>query len=92
MAIYFNSLSGITSCPTSYSNYYSGNISDLTNPQVTYVECEAYLNELDISNLDLKLPVFIDTGSMGHAYFKVMSIDYENNNVTSKVLLQKICV
>lgn len=73
----------------SFSNY-RNQIKELQNPNVTYVECEAYLNEEDISNLDLSVPIFIDLGSIGHSYWKVLKVDYTNSNSTSTVQLQKV--
>ena len=87
---YFSASDDYTSSPNSYSSYYINQISDLTNPNVTYVECNVLLNAIDISNLDLKVPVYINTGTLNGAYFKVLSVEYDGGLSTSKVLLQKI--
>jgi hypothetical protein len=63
-----------------------------TNANITYLECEAYLNENDINQLDLSVPIFIDLGINGHSYWKVLSINYTNNGRSSTVQLQKIIV
>lgn len=73
-----------------YFNRYMQQVTDLTDPNVVFVECDAYLNEIDIANLDLKIPVFIDMGELGHAYFKVLSVEYDSKDVSAKVKLQKI--
>lgn len=75
---------------SSYQAYYSNQVTELTNPNVSFCECEMLLNEVDIANLDLRVPIYLDMGMYGHGYFKVLEIEYENKNVTSKVLLQKI--
>ena len=75
---------------SAYSSYYSNQVTELTNPNISTVEAEVILNELDIANLDLKVPVFIDLGSYGHSYFKVLSVEYINNITPAKVVLQKI--
>lgn len=88
--LYFIPTSAHINCPTAYFEYYVDQITDLTNSNVTYVECDVNLNELDITNLDLKEPVFIDLGKEGHAYFKVLKVEYSDNKTFSKVGLQKI--
>ena len=88
--IYFNGTTEHENCPTAYQDYYINQVSDLTNPNVSIIECNVRLNEIDIGNLDLKIPVFVDFGQFGHAYFKVISIEYDNNTSFSKCVLQKI--
>ena len=87
---YFTQSSDFSHSTTSYEDYYINQISDLTNPDVTYIECQAYLNEIDISNLDLKVPVYINTGTLNGAYFKVLKVEYDGNKSVSKLQLQKI--
>jgi hypothetical protein len=77
--------------PTSYS-FYDKQFKELRNPNVLYFEGEAYLNESDISLLDLSVPVFIDLGIDGHAYWKVLEVQYTNNARSSTIKLQKIIV
>lgn len=90
--VFFDKVPEVDTCPTAYTNFYIGQTTDLTNPNVTYMECDMYLNELDISNLDLRVPIFIDMGGLGHAYFKVINVEYSNNKSVSKVQLQKIVI
>ena len=88
--LYIDATTAYTSTSTAYQNYFKNQISELTNPNVQFLECKVYLNEIDIANLDLSVPVFINMNEMGNAYFKVLNVEYENNNTTSKVTLQKI--
>lgn len=78
--------------PTAYQQYYINQVTDLTNPNVVYVEGEAFLNEIDIANLDLRVPVFIDMGADGHSYWRVLSVEYKSNQSTSSIKLQKIVI
>jgi hypothetical protein len=73
-----------------YNQVYKNQLKELTNPNIYTVECNAYLNEIDINQLDLKVPVFIDMGDKGQAYFKILSVEYGDNSTPSKVILQKI--
>jgi len=88
--IYFSQSADYVTASNSFNNYYINQVSDLTKGDVIYITCNALLNDIDISNLDLRIPVYIDTGSMGGAYFKVLSVDYNGQDVLSKVSLQKI--
>lgn len=72
----------------SFSNYQK-QLQELSHADNVTVECNILLNETDISNLDLKIPVWIDTPN-GNAYFKVISVEYSNNTEPSFVKLQKI--
>lgn len=90
---YYDNINGFfTNVPNSYSLYYIDQISDITNQDVIYIECDALLNPLDITNLDLSVPIYIQTGTMGGAYFRVLEVEYENKNTPSRVKLQKIIV
>lgn len=73
-----------------YNQAYRNQLTELTNPNIYTVQGFAMLNEIDIHNLDLRIPVFIDMGNKGQAYFKILSIEYQNNYTPSKVILQKI--
>ena len=73
-----------------YSNYYINQISELTNQNVRTVELSVLLNEIDISNLSLKNPVYIQTGDYNGFYFKVISVKYEGRTSSSRVVLQRI--
>jgi hypothetical protein len=87
---YFNATSAYNNVPNLYSEFYIGQVSELTNPNISTVVCEVKLTENEIGSLDFRVPVFIDTGSIGDSYFKILSIDYSNNKRTSTVTLQKI--
>lgn len=86
---YFYTTSSYTDLPTAYNNYIA-QITELTNPNLFTVECQVLLNEVDIANLDLKVPVFIDLQKYGYSYFKVLKVEYTNSKTTSTVTLQKI--
>jgi hypothetical protein len=89
--IYFSDVNNQFLSPlNSYQNYYITQVSDLSSEQVIFVECSVYLSPLDIANLDLSVPVWINTGVNNGAYFKVINVEYENKDLTSKVTLQKI--
>jgi len=89
---YFTKDSTYSATTTGYNDYYINQITDLINPDVTYMEVQAYLTENDISNLDLKVPVYINTGLFNGAYFKVLKVEYTGNKNISKVSLQKIAL
>jgi len=70
--------------------YYQNQINELKSGNVTFLTCQMYLNELEIANLSLKTPVFIDLGRNGYSYWKVLSVEYTNAESRSTVKLQKI--
>ena len=80
-----------TSIPSSYS-FYENQINELRNANVTYVTAEAYLNENDINQLDLSVPIFLDFGVVGNGYWKLLEVNYVGNNRTSTIKVQKIIV
>lgn len=71
-------------------NYYLNQFKELRNPNITYVQCEVYLNENDINMIDLSVPIFIDLGSFGHSYWKLLEVNYVGSERTSTIKLQKI--
>jgi hypothetical protein len=87
--IFFNGDDSFINANTSYQ-YYINQVTSLTAADVVYVECEALLNVLDIANLNLKVPIYINTGSFNGAYFKVLKVEYENAETPSRLYLQKI--
>ena len=89
---YFVQDSDYKNVPNSYNEYYINEVTELTNPNVVYVECSAYLNSVDISSLDLKIPIYINMGSMNGAYFKLLKVEYTDSNTPSRILLQKISI
>ncbi len=86
---YFSADINHVTASTSY-DWYINQITDLTNPNLSVIECNALLNESDIANLDTKVPIYLNTGSMNGAYFKILSVSYEGSQVFSKLVLQKI--
>lgn len=87
---YFSASTAYSSVPSSYILNYINQTTELTNPNIVVIECHAYLNEIDINNLDLKVPVFVSMSNMGNAYFKVLSVEYNNNQTSALITLQKI--
>jgi hypothetical protein len=91
--IYFQNTNDIFSnLPNSYTNYYINQVTELTDENVIFVDCDVYLTEFDIGNLDLSVPVFIQTGNNNGAYFKIINVEYENKDLPSRVKLQKIVI
>lgn len=88
-AVYYEVTSSIFDILTVYSELYKKQLAELNDNNIFTLECDADLNERDVSGLDLRTPVFIST-DQGNAYFKIMSIAYYNRDEISKVVLQKI--
>lgn len=88
--VYFENYAPFANLPNSYNLHYINQTTDLTNENVVYVECEALLNSIDIANLNLKVPIFINTGEYNGAYFKLLRVEYQQENLPSKIFLQKI--
>src|SRR5690606_10287144 len=74
---------------TIYSKYHKRQIQDLTDNNLIIMECNIYLNENDISNLDFQIPIYIQT-KYGNSYFKLLEVEYTNSNVASLVKMMKI--
>jgi hypothetical protein len=53
------------------------------------LELDVLLTPVDISNLSLKNPVLIN-GADGNAFYKILSVEYNNRFEPSTVQLQKI--
>lgn len=77
--------------PTLYTRYYKNQMNELTESNLITLKCDAYLNELDIGELDFRTPVFISS-RYGSAYFKVLEITYRNSESPSALKLQKIII
>lgn len=88
--VYFNYTDDYQNSPNSYSLYYIQSITDITNLNLVYVEANILLSAVDIANLDLRIPVYIQTGKNNGAYFKVLKVEYQEKDSPSQVLLQKI--
>jgi hypothetical protein len=89
--IYFTNYDNLFLNPAnSYQNYYQNQVSEITDKDVIFVECDALLNTIDIANLSLATPVYINTGDYNGAYFKVLQVEYENKITPSRLSLQKI--
>lgn len=86
---YFTVGTEIYGAVNAYQDFYSNQLGEMTNLNNYYVECSAWLNENDISNLDLKTPIFIQN-EFGNAYYKILEVEYNNRFETSTLKLQKI--
>lgn len=86
---YFASVSSdIYNVPNLYSNY-RNLVTELNDPNFITLECDVLLNESDISNLDFRKPVYLQT-TAGDSYFKLLEVTYHNSMELSQVRLQKI--
>lgn len=75
--------------PNAYDAYYSNQISELTDLNNVLLEVKAMLTETDISNLDLRVPIYLQN-QYGNAYYKILEVQYQNRLETSTLKLQKI--
>lgn len=87
---YFANSSTFINTPTAFDLYYSNQVTELKNENVFTIECNGFLTETDIGNLDLRQPVFVDLGRFGFSYFKVLEVQYTDNKSASLVTLQRI--
>ncbi|WP_316736276.1 DUF5977 domain-containing protein [Pedobacter aquatilis] len=69
--------------------FYNNQITEYNDSNTVTFEAKALLNEIDISNLDFKKPYYIDSPS-GDGYFKLVSLNYNNNTELSDAVFQKI--
>src|SRR6218665_2382551 len=76
--------------PDLYDLNYQNMIVDLTNPNFLFIECQAYLSFVDVSNFDPKIPVYIDTGKWGNGYFRVLKLEYQSDGILTKLEMIKI--
>jgi len=79
-----------TNCPTAYELYYQNQMTELLDENVFTIECNMFLTETDITNLNLQVPVFVDLGDLGMSYWKILEVQYTDNKSASLVTLQKI--
>ena len=89
---YFTSdnITDFLNASSAYNEYYLNQITELTDPNIYQIQAYAYLNELDINSLDLRRPLFIDMGTNGQGYLKLLSVVYENNYTPAQLVFQKI--
>ncbi|MDY0906576.1 hypothetical protein [Pedobacter sp. CFBP9032] len=79
----------IQSSNTVFQDFYQNQIEEYNDGNTATIEVSGYLNEIDISNLNFKKPVFIDAPN-GSGYYKLLSVDYGNNAQPTDIILQKI--
>ncbi|QEC78765.1 DUF5977 domain-containing protein [Mucilaginibacter ginsenosidivorax] len=72
---------------TLYDRYYADQFAELQDSNTRIIETTAYLNEVDIQNLDFRKPVYFNS-VLGHNYFKLLSVEYSNSNQPSTIKLQ----
>lgn len=89
--VFFNIPSGDTifNLPTLFTTFYENQLLELNDDNVANYEADVLLNEVDISNLDLRRPVYLQN-EFGSSYFKILSVNYSGSKETSDVKLQKI--
>jgi hypothetical protein len=90
--LYFGNTAIYESTKNIYGYYYINQISQLTDPNTLFIDCDVYLNEIDIAYLNLRIPVFIDLGPFGHAYYKVINVEYSQKKSPARVQLQRIAI
>lgn len=88
--LYFPASDEYLDAPNSYQNYYINQVTDLTNQDVMYCEFDIWLNEVDMANLDLHIPIYINNGLFNSSYWKLIKVEYNGIDSVSKVSLQKI--
>lgn len=86
---YFNVTAAYLSLPNSYT-YYRAQITELTDSNLFVLEINAALNVIDAANINLRTPIYISAGEQGAAYFKVLSITYQDEKTVTSLTLQKI--
>jgi hypothetical protein len=70
-----------------YDRYYADQFTELQDSNTRIIETTAYLNEVDIQNLDFRNPIYFNS-ILGHNYFKLLSVEYSNSNQPSNIKLQ----
>ncbi len=86
---YFPATSAIYDTPNLYSRFYDSQIKELTDLNNVLLQADCILSEIDISNLDMRTPVFLNTPD-GNTYLKILEVDYSNRLETSTVKFQKV--
>src|SRR5690606_4623267 len=74
---------------TLYTKYHRNQLNSLIDDNLIVAEFSAHLHENDISNLDFRKPIFIETPH-GNAYFKLLEVIYSNSNTNCKIKVMKI--
>lgn len=89
----FNVYDGRTEMiPTLYDTFFNRFILESNHTDAHIIDCDIFLNSVDIFNLNLGKPVYISTDN-GGAYYRVLSIEYKTKSISpSKAKLQKIII
>lgn len=88
-AVYYTPESSVFTIPTIYDLLYKKQLAELNDENIFTLEVDCHLTESDISNLDLRTPIFIAT-KQGYSYFKIILVTYYSSIEVSPVVLQKI--
>lgn len=72
-----------------FYKYHQKQIKELIDVNLMTVDAEVYLNEADISRLDFRIPIYIQS-PYGSAYFKLLKVEYNDAEQPSRVSLQKV--
>ncbi|TWR26905.1 hypothetical protein FPZ42_07675 [Mucilaginibacter achroorhodeus] len=75
--------------PNLFTNHYDRQLQEITDTNNVIINCDVLFNESNISNLDLKTPIFIHN-QYGNAYYKILELEYTNRFETSSLKAQKI--
>jgi hypothetical protein len=86
---FLNSNINIFELPNSFTKFYGKQIDEMSDANIRIIECDAILNNLDIANLDFKVPIYIDT-KYGSGYYKLLSVDYSSSNEPASIKVQRI--
>jgi len=70
-----------------YDRYYANQIAELMDKNSRIITVTAYLNEIDIQNLDFRTPVYFNS-ILGNNYFKVLKVEYSNSQTPATITLQ----
>ena len=87
--VYAPTNQNVFTLPTIYNNFYESQLTTLNDDNVFIIELKVWLNSVDIANIDLRKPIWINNKN-GGAYFKIISIDYYDSTQPSDCKLQKI--
>lgn len=88
-AVYYAVSGSIFDLPSLYSELYQNQLAELNSDNIFTLECDVLLDEIDVSNLDLRIPIFVSS-KQGNAYFKIINLTYYNSQEVSKLVFQKV--
>jgi len=86
---YFTANQNIQTIPDGYTIFYKDQIEEMNDLNLSLFNGDFLLSPTDISNLDLKIPVYINT-PWGGNYYKIVNVEYNNRFEPSNLQLQLI--